>query len=42
MVEIIPTPTFYSWVFGWQGDMRILGPKAVVDEWKSMLRKVGG
>ena len=36
---VCASPTFYRWVFGWNGDMRILGPQAVVEEYKAMARK---
>ena len=40
-VEVSPSPTFYSWVFGWQGDMKIVGPAEVRDEFATVLEKVG-
>ena len=36
---VCPSPTFYRWVFGWGGDMKILGPENVKEEYKSMARK---
>lgn len=36
-VTVCASPTFYRWVFGWNGDMKILGPKSVVVEYKEML-----
>ena len=38
-VTVSPSPTFYRWVFGWDGDMKILGPQGVVDAYKEMLAK---
>ena len=38
-VTINPSPTFYRWVFGWNGAMKILGPENVIDEYKAMARK---
>lgn len=39
IVKVCPSPTFYRWVFGWNGAMKILGPEKVRDEYKEMLRK---
>lgn len=39
-VRVCTSPTFYRWVFGWGGDMRILGPESVFEEYKGMARKV--
>jgi predicted DNA-binding transcriptional regulator YafY len=39
-VRVCASPTFYRWVFGWGGDMRILGPESVLEEYKGMARKV--
>lgn len=36
---VCPSPTFYRWVFGWGGDMKILGPENVKEEYKAMARK---
>ena len=38
-VSVYPSPTFYSWVFGWQGKMKILGPDYVADGYREMLKK---
>lgn len=38
-VTVSPSPTFYRWVFGWNGAMKILGPKNVIEEYKAMARK---
>lgn len=38
-VTVNPSPTFYSWVFGWNGAMKILGPETVINEYKAMARK---
>ena len=35
-VEVCASPTFYRWVFGWNGDMKILGPEKVAEEYKAM------
>lgn len=37
--KVCPSPTFYRWVFGWNGGMKILGPKSVQEEYRSMLKK---
>lgn len=33
------SPTFYSWVFQFAGQMEIIGPDVAVEEYKTMLRK---
>lgn len=33
------SPTFYRWVFGFQGDIRITGPQKVLDEYHAMARR---
>ena len=38
-VKVCASPTFYRWVFGWNGGMKILGPEEVVEEYKNMARK---
>lgn len=37
-VKVSVGPTFYRWIFGWGGKIRILGPETVVEEYKEMLR----
>ncbi len=37
-VRVCTSPTFYRWVFGWSGAMKILGPPNVVEEYKTMAR----
>ena len=39
---VCPSPTFYRWVFGWNGDMQILGPDSVIEEYRAMARKALG
>ena len=39
-VTVSPSPTFYRWVFGWNGAMKILGPDTVIEEYKAMAKKV--
>ena len=39
IVTVSPSPTFYRWVFGWNGAMKILGPDNIRDEYKAMIRK---
>ena len=36
---VADSPTFYSWVFGFVGDIRIVEPDAVVKRYRQMLRK---
>lgn len=38
-VTVSPSPTFYRWVFGWNGAMKILGPENVKNEYRAMLLK---
>ena len=38
-VKVCASPTFFRWVFGWNGDMKILGPEAVREEYRKMARK---
>ena len=38
-VAVCPSPTFYRWVFGWGGKMKILSPNHIKDEYKQMLAK---
>lgn len=39
---VCPSPTFYRWVFGWNGDMQILDPESVIEEYRAMARKALG
>ena len=39
-VTVSPSPTFYRWVFGWNGGMKILGPESVRQEYKDMLQRL--
>ena len=38
-VDVYPSPTFYRWVFGWGGRMKILEPQRVRKEYRRMARK---
>ena len=38
-VTVCPSPTFYRWVFGWNGGMKIIKPDSIKKEYKVMLRK---
>ena len=38
-VTVSPSPTFYRWVFGWNGGMKIMGPESVKKEYKAMLQR---
>lgn len=40
VVTVSPSPTFYRWVFGWDGAMKILGPDNIRNEYKAMIQKV--
>lgn len=39
-VDIALSPTFYGWLFGFAGGIRILGPNEAVAEYDEMLRRV--
>ncbi len=38
-VKVCASPTFYRWVFGWSGDMKIMRPDSIAEEYKMMARK---
>ena len=38
-VRVYPSPTFYRWVFGWGGMMKIEGPEEVVEDYRNLLIK---
>ena len=38
-VTVCTSPTFYRWVFGWGGAVKILEPESVQSEYKKMLRQ---
>ena len=38
-VTVCPSPTFYRWVFGWNGGIKINGPDEIKAEYKTMLEK---
>ena len=38
-VKVCASPTFYRWVFGWNGDMKIMGPDNIRIEYKAMCQK---
>ena len=38
-VSVCTSNTFYRWVFGFNGKIKIIGPKLVVTEYKGMLLK---
>lgn len=39
IVVVCPSPTFYRWVFGWNGGIKITGPGKIKAEYKEMLKK---
>ncbi len=41
-VNVCISPTFYSWVFQWEGRVRIEGPAKVVEGYQEMVRKALG
>lgn len=42
LVSVCPSLTFYRWVFGWNGGMRIMAPESMKQEYMSMLYKAIG
>ena len=39
-ISVCPSPTFFGWVFGFGGNIRILGPEDVVEKYKEMAQSV--
>ena len=39
-VDVVPSSVFYSWVFGFGGDVVINGPANVKEEYKRLVQKV--
>lgn len=39
-IFVCPSPTFFGWIFGFGGDIRILGPEDVVKKYKEMAQSV--
>ena len=37
IVTVCPSPTFYRWVFGWNGGIKIIGPRKIKEKYKTML-----
>ena len=37
-VDVVPSPQFLAWVFGFQGGMKILSPASVVEKMRSLLK----
>lgn len=37
--KVYPSPNFYSWVFRFHGDIKIVSPPTMVEEYQSMLKK---
>jgi len=37
--KVADSPTFYSWMFGFVGDIRIVEPAMAVKTYRKMLRK---
>lgn len=40
IVKVVPSSTFYRWVFGWGGKMTVLGPTRVREELHTMCEQV--
>lgn len=41
-ISVCPSPTFFGWVFGFVGSIKILGPETVVSKYKEMAGEVLG
>ena len=41
-VDVVPSSVFYSWVFGFGGDVVINGPAEVKEQYKQLVQKVAG
>ena len=41
-VTVCPSPTFYRWIFGWNGGIKITGPEEIKAEYNAMLEKALG
>ena len=39
IVKVCPSPTFYRWVFGWSGKMRLEGPAFIQKQYLDMLKQ---
>ena len=39
IVKVVPSPTFFRWVFGWNGEMKIIAPENVKGKYREMARK---
>jgi len=39
VVTVCPSLTFYRWVFGWNGGIKITGPEKIKEEYRTMLKK---
>lgn len=38
-VDVVPSPQFFAWVFGFEGEMKILSPASAAEKMKSLLEK---
>ena len=38
-VQIYPSPTFYRWIFGWGGTIKIESPTEILEEYRALLGK---
>ena len=36
-VKVCISPTFFRWIFGWKGDIKINGPDSVKEQYVTML-----
>lgn len=40
VVKVVPSPTFYRWVFGWGGKIKIMGPEQIKSSFIKMCHNV--
>ncbi len=38
-VDVVPSPQFFAWVFGFEGEMKILSPDSAVEKMRALLQK---
>ena len=39
IVEVSASPTFFGWIFGFEGKVQILGPENIKEQYKQMIIK---
>ncbi len=41
-VDVVPSPQFFAWVFGFEGEMKIISPASAVEKMRALLHKSAG